>query len=86
MEKYTREIVTDLVFPHITVWGLFSHGEHFGYEVKADDGYVMYNPNANETMVDENGETNPYIYYCSVLGFPKGYNFRKFPYVAQKMV
>lgn len=83
MAVYTEQIATEFNFPNITVYGKYADGELYGYEARPNEGYVMYNPNANDVEFDpETGESHPVIYYCAVAGFPKNYNFAKFPYVA----
>lgn len=82
MKKYTKELASDILLPNITVSRLYCDGEHYGYEARADKGYLMCNPTANEVRFDENGDQYPFIYYCYVAGFPKNYDFAKFPYEA----
>lgn len=83
MATYTREIATEFNYPNITVWRVLKDGVLSAYEVKTDEGYVMYNPNANNTEIDpETMEARPVIYYYTIKGLNKNYNFANFPWVA----
>lgn len=83
MATYTREIATEFNFPNITVWRLLCDGELYGWEALTNEGYVMYNPNANDTEIDpDTMEEIPVTYYYTIKGFPARYNFANFPWVA----
>lgn len=83
MATYTREIATDFNFPNITILKVLADGVLSFYEANANEGYVMYNPNANDTEPDTiTGEPVPVTYYYVYKGFHKNYNFANFPWVA----
>lgn len=83
MATYTREIATEFNFPNITVYHVLADGVLTAYEVRTNMGYVMYNPNANDTELDpETMQERPVIYCYAYKGMPKNYNFANFPWVA----
>lgn len=81
IENYV--IATDLVFPNITIERRYSNGEHRGYRMTANDGYVFYDTTANDVELDpETGEEISVIYYHTIAFLPNNFNFDNFPYVA----
>lgn len=83
MAIITEQIATEFNFPNITIYRVLSDGVLSAYKARPNEGYVMYNPNANDTEIDpETMEERPVIYYRTIAGFPKTYNFANFPYVA----
>lgn len=83
MPEYTKELATDIVFPHILVYRQYSDGVHYGYEVLTESGHVMCNPNANDTEFDsETMQEIPVTYYYVSKHLPLNFNFDNFPWVA----
>lgn len=79
----TYEIATDLVFPNITIFRRMVDGVHKGYQMNANDGYVVYDTTANNTELDpDTMEERPVTYYYTGAFLPTNYNFANFPYVA----
>lgn len=80
---YTKEIATDFSFPNITIYKLLLDGEQYAWEAQANDGYVFYNVNANDTEWNEElQEDVPVTYYYTIKGLPLRFNFANFPWVA----
>lgn len=83
MAVYTEELNTNYNFPNINVYNRLRDGELTGYEARTVDGYVMYDPTANDMEPDPNtGDLVPVTYYYTLVGFPKTYNFANFSWVA----
>lgn len=83
MATYTKEIATEFNFPNITIYRLLEDGELCGWEARTNEGYVMYNPNANDVELDpDTMEEIPVTYYYTIKGFNPRYNFANFPWVA----
>lgn len=83
MDIYTREIAQEFKFPNITIWTIKYNNIVSAYEALTKDGYVMYDPNANDVEFDiETAKEKPVINYYVIKGFPKTYDFNNFPWVA----
>ena len=83
MAVFTQELNTNYSFPHIDIFNLYSDGVHYGYKALPHEGYVMYDPNANDTEWNEElQEDVPCTYYCRQMGMPLNYNLDNFPMVA----
>ena len=81
------EIATEHnIYPNITVTYLRnSEGEHFGWEIFANEGFVFYDSTANDTEPSpdpDNPIPIPVTYYYTVAALPLNYNWANFPYVA----
>jgi hypothetical protein len=80
---YTREIATEFTFPNITVWRVMNGETLAFWEVKTNEGYVMYDPNANNTEIDPDTlEEVPVTYYYTIKALNPRFNFDNFPWVA----
>lgn len=80
MKNYTKEKI-DLNILNVTVWKLLCDGEHYGYEARPNEGYVMFNPSEKNFDFDpETFEQKEVTHYRQIAGFPKNYNFAKFHY------
>ena len=96
MAEYTKELATEFNFPHIDVYKQYCDGEHYGYEVRVQEGYVYYDTTANDTELQFDPETGEPMfddetglpievsvtYYYTMSYLPKNYNFANFPWVA----
>lgn len=84
MAEWTYPIDTEHnIYPNITVYRILRDGELSGYRIKANDGYVMYHANANDTEMDPiTGEIVPVTYYYTEADKPVAYNWAWFDYVA----
>lgn len=83
MANITEQVATEFNFPNITVYRVLSEGVLSSYRARPNEGYAMYDPNANETELDPNTMVEvPVTNYRTIAGFPKDYDFERFPYVA----
>ena len=74
---------TNYNFPNLTIEGRYSEGNLVGYRLTANEGYVFYNPTANNTEIDPDTlEEIPVTYYYTISYLPTNYDFNNFPYVA----
>lgn len=71
------------IYPNLTVHEKSLGGEFAGWEVRANEGYVFYDANANDVGYDpETMEEIPVTYYYVIRSFPKTYNWANFALVA----
>lgn len=72
------------IYPNLTVYDRFWNGtEPDGWRVNANEGYVFYDENANNTEIDPNtGEEKTVIYYYTVMALSYRYNWANFALVA----
>ena len=83
MANIVEKVANDFNFPNITIYRVYVDGFVSSYRARPNAGYVMYDPAANDTILDPNTmQEIPIIYYPPVAGFPKTYDFAKFPYTA----
>ena len=83
MAVWERVVATEFNFPNITVWKKLRDGVHVSWEVKPNDGYVMYDTTANDTELNpETMEEIPVVYYYTIMSCPLNYNFDAFTWVA----
>lgn len=76
---FTEEKTMEFSFPNITVLKKFRDGELCAYIAKADDGYAMYNRNAELYDIDGTEDTEKRItrYYKKII-CPLSYDFTNF--------
>ena len=82
---YTYRVSTEHnIYPNITVYDRFWDGEEAdGWRVEANEGYVFYDPNANNTDIDQTtGEEIPVIYYYTLMLLTRYYNWANFSLIA----
>ena len=85
MAVYTEELATDFNFPHINIYRRYADGEFWGYKVLAEEGYVFYDPNANDTELspDPNNPVEiPVTYYYTIRLLTRTFNMDNFSLVA----
>ena len=83
MAVYTYELSTEHNFPGISIYKKLEDGVHYAWEVRANEGYVFYNVNANDTEWNEDlQEEVPVTYYYIIKSLPLNFNFANFPWVA----
>lgn len=84
MATWTYEISTEHnIYPNITVYDRFRDGSPYGWRVEANEGYVMYHANANDTEPDPvTGEIRPVTYYYTASHLSPYYNWNNFDFVA----
>ena len=74
---------TEYNFPNLTVKKGMSDGVLIHYQVTANEGYVFYDVNANDTELDpETMEERPVTYYYTIMSLTPNYNFDNFHWVA----
>ena len=75
---------TTFNFPNITISKTYRNGEHNGYDIVPNDGYVMYSQSLDViTNIDPfTGEEVTETYYCRYAWIPKNFNFDNFDYIA----
>ena len=81
MTEYT--ISTEHIYPNITIHKRVTDGVHTGFQVSTDEGYVMCDPNEQNTELDpETMKERPVTYYYTLKILPPKFNFSAFPWVA----
>lgn len=61
----TYTVSTTITLPNITVEEKYVDGELLAHRLTANEGYVMYDRNANDTEYDPStGLETPVTYYC----------------------
>ena len=70
-------------YENITVYDRFMDGAPFGWRVNANEGYVMYQANANNTEINpDTGLEEPVTYYYTLATLSPYYNWANFDWVA----
>jgi hypothetical protein len=84
MASVTFKISTEHnIYPNLTVYDRFADDAPVGWKLEADEGYVFYDQNANNTEIDpETMEQRPAIYYYTITLMPRNYNWNNFAFVA----
>ena len=83
MATYTYELATEFNFPNLSVYKKLKDGVHYAWEVRANEGYVMYDPNRNDVEIDpDTDEEIPVTYYYRIKSLPFNFNFANFPWLA----
>lgn len=83
MAEWTREINTNYNFPNINILNVLEDGVLSRYEAVPQEGYVMYDTQAEDYIVDpETTELVPVTYYSTLVGMPKTFDFDNFTWVA----
>lgn len=71
------------IYPNLTVYDSFWDGEPDGWKVEANEGYVFYDANANDTELDpETMIERPVTYYYTIRLYPQRFNWANFALVA----
>lgn len=88
MADFIYEVATEYNYPNLTVYRRFLNGTQSGWEIRPNEGYVMYDVNANDTEIQFNPETGmdeevPVIYYYTSWNLPLNYNFANFHWAAK---
>lgn len=86
---------TSFNFPNINIYQRLKDGVLSGYKALAQEGYVFYDTNANDTELLRDPETGDFVYddegnlveapvtyYYTIRIFPKTYNMNNFSLVA----
>lgn len=83
MNDYVYILDTEHVYPNLTIKKVLHDGTLTFYNLRANDGYVMYRTDANDMEMDEYGEWHPVIYYYTRATLPPIFNFdTQFTWVA----
>ena len=62
MSEYREVLSEDIVKEDIEVYKQYVDDEHYGYHIVAKEGYVLYDPTSDMSMLDINGnETSEVI-------------------------
>lgn len=70
-------------YPNFTVYDCLVDGVINGWRIRANEGYVFYYANANDTEIDpETMEEIPVTYYYTQSDKPARYNWANFDLVA----
>lgn len=70
-------------YPNMTVYDRFADGVPAGWQVYANEGYVIYDTTANDVQINpDTMEEIPVTYYYTAVGLSKYHNWNTFPYVA----
>lgn len=81
---FTYEIDTERnIYPNLTVYKTIYNGQHTGWRVNSNDGYVFYDTTEDNTEWNEElQEEVPVIYYYREIIFPIRFNWDNFSLVA----
>lgn len=84
MSTYTYEVSTEHNnYPNLTVYDRFRDGILNGWKVTANEGYVFYDENANDSITDPDTlEPIPITYYYTIRMLNPNYNWANFALVA----
>lgn len=70
-------------YPNLTVCDRLRDGEPKGWRVTANEGYVFYDENAEDTILNlETNKIEPITYYYTISYLPSSFNWDNFSYVA----
>lgn len=82
MHKYSLTLDETKQYPHIKVYAQYRDDILLYWDVRTDDGYVMYDADVEDIEIDENGNEVPATYYYPRACIPATYDFNTFFYVA----
>lgn len=83
MGIFTEEIATEFNFPNITIYRMLKDGVLASWRARSNPNFVMYNPLEHNTEIDlDTLEEKTVVYYYTIKGFNKDYNFSNFPWVS----
>lgn len=74
MAAFTYEIATDIVIPNITVERQYVDGANNAYRVRPNEGYVLHNPELDNTYEDPDGNEIFEQYYYRETIIPVSYH------------
>lgn len=71
MATFREELATDFNYPHINVYRNYCDDVLCGYNVYAQEGYVFYDTEVNDVILDPDTEEEiPVTYYYTIRLFP----------------
>lgn len=77
------DIATDYNFPNINIYRRYINDVFNGWKAETAEGYVMYDPTANDVELDPDTMIErPVTYYYTKVTMPANYNMSNFPWVA----
>jgi hypothetical protein len=83
MAVYIYELSTEHNYPGISVYKRLKDGALNGWRIQANEGYVFYDTNDNNTEWNEELQQDvPVTYYYTIAVLPLRYNFNNFSWVA----
>lgn len=82
MPEYPLILDETKQYPHIKVYAQYRDDTLLYWDVRTDDGYVMYDTDVEDIEIDENGNEVPATYYYPRACIPATYDFDTFSYIA----
>lgn len=82
MPEYPLILDETKQYPHIKVYAQYRDDTLLYWDVRTDDGYVMYDTDVEDIEIDENGNEVPVTYYYPRACIPATYDFNTFSYIA----
>lgn len=82
MPEYLLILDETKQYPHIKVYAQYRDDTLLYWDVRTDEGYLMYDTDVEDIEIDENGNEVPVTYYYSRACIPATYDFNTFSYIA----
>ena len=82
MPEYPLILDETKQYPHIKVYAQYRDDTLLYWDVRTDEGYLMYDTDVEDIEIDENGNEVPVTYYYSRACIPATYDFNTFSYIA----
>lgn len=82
MPEYPLILDETKQYPHIKVYAQYRDNTLLYWDVRTDEGYLMYDTDVEDVEIDENGNEVPVTYYYSRACIPATYDFNTFSYIA----
>lgn len=81
MYEYPLTLDESKQHPHIKVYAQYRDDTILYWDVRTDNGYVMYDADVEDIAFDKNGNDVPVTYYYARACIPAIYDFNTFSYV-----
>lgn len=82
MPEYPLILDESKQYPHIKVYAQYRDDTLLYWDVRTDEGYLMYDTDVEDIEIDENGNEVPVTYYYARACIPATYDFNTFSYIA----
>lgn len=82
MPEYPLILDETKQYPHIKVYAQYRDDTLLYWDVRTDEGYLMYDTDVEDIEIDENGNEVPVTYYYARACIPATYDFNTFSYIA----
>lgn len=82
MPEYLLILDESKQYPHIKVYAQYRDDTLMYWDVRTDEGYLMYDTDVEDIEIDENGNEVPATYYYARACIPATYDFNTFSYIA----